>query len=338
MPAVGDDRAVLETLDGAAIDDVDVAGDGDHDVGIRRCLGERHDPVAVHHRLERTGRIDLGHDHMRAEPGRTAGESAAAPAVAADDERLAGEQHVGGPDQTVDGALPGAVTVVEEMLGERLVDRDDRELERAVLRHRAEPDHAGGGLLGAGDHVVEQLAAALVQLGNEVGAVVHRDLRARVEHGLDMRVVPGRILALDGVCRDPVLARERRRDGSCVDSGLLAQRLTWAPPAFSVIARFAVSLVTWRHAPSRSPSSGRSRAKRSRMMRRTGISRAAQSMRRCPSPARLGSATSDSATFSTLVTRFLHLSSYATAPCTGARRARPIPRVRSTRSKRRSPR
>ena len=33
MPAVGDDRAVLETLDVRAIDDVDVAGHGDHDVG-----------------------------------------------------------------------------------------------------------------------------------------------------------------------------------------------------------------------------------------------------------------------------------------------------------------
>ena len=156
---------------------------------VRRGLRERHDAIAVHHRLERACRIDLGHDDVRAEPGGAAGEPATAPAVAADDERLAGEQHVGGPDQTVDGALPRAVPVVEEVLGERLVDRDDRELQRAVLRHRAQPDHAGGGLLGPGDDVVEQLATTLVQLGDEVGAVVHRHLRTRVEHCLDVRVV-----------------------------------------------------------------------------------------------------------------------------------------------------
>ena len=213
VPAVGDDRAVLEALDGAAVDHVDVTGHGDHDVGVRRRLRERHHAVAVHHRLERARRIDLGDDDMRAEPGRTAGETATAPTVAADDKRLAREQHVGRPDQPVDGALPGAVAVVEEVLGERLVDRDDRKAQRAVARHGAQPDHAGGRLLGAGDHVLEQLAATLVQLRDEVGAVVHRDLRARVEHRLDVSVIARGVLALDGERRDPVLARERRGHG-----------------------------------------------------------------------------------------------------------------------------
>ena len=35
---------------------------------------------------------------------------------------------------------------------------------------------------------------------------------------------------------------------SCVDSGFDAQSTTSAPPAFSVRARFAVSVVTCRHA------------------------------------------------------------------------------------------
>src|SRR5580700_642439 len=96
MAAVGDDRAVLETLDRAAIDDVDVAGHGDHDVGVWSCLCERHHPIAVHDRLEGSRRIDLGDDHVRTESGCTAGEAFAAPSVAADDERLAGEEHVGG--------------------------------------------------------------------------------------------------------------------------------------------------------------------------------------------------------------------------------------------------
>jgi hypothetical protein len=38
---------------------------------------------------------------------------------------------------------------------------------------------------------------------------------------------------------------------SCVDRGFEAQRTTSAPPSLSVRIRFAVSLVTWRHAATR---------------------------------------------------------------------------------------
>ena len=38
---------------------------------------------------------------------------------------------------------------------------------------------------------------------------------------------------------------------SWVESGFDAQRTTSAPPAFSVRIRFAVSVVTWRHADTR---------------------------------------------------------------------------------------
>jgi hypothetical protein len=38
---------------------------------------------------------------------------------------------------------------------------------------------------------------------------------------------------------------------SCVESGFDAQSTTSAPAAFSVRARFAVSVVTWRHAEMR---------------------------------------------------------------------------------------
>ena len=71
-----------------------------------------------------------------------------------------------------------------------------------------------------------------------------------------------------------------------------AHSATDAPPAFRVRARFAVSVVTCRHAARRSPASGFSRSNRSRISRRTGISRSAHSMRRLPSAARLRSTTS----------------------------------------------
>ena len=79
---------------------------------------------------------------------------------------------------------------------------------------------------------------------------------------------------------------------SCVESGLLAHSATSAPPAWSVIARFAVSLVTCRHALSRLPASGFAFANRSRICRSTGMDRSAHSERRFPSLARLRSLTS----------------------------------------------
>src|SRR5438094_7913735 len=79
---------------------------------------------------------------------------------------------------------------------------------------------------------------------------------------------------------------------SVVDSGLEAQSTSSAPPAFSVIARFAVSVVTCRQADRRWPLRGCSRLKRSRICCRTGISCAAHSIMRRPSSASLRSLTS----------------------------------------------
>src|SRR4051795_6080658 len=77
-----------------------------------------------------------------------------------------------------------------------------------------------------------------------------------------------------------------------VANGLDAHSATDAPPAASARTRHAVSEVTCRQAPTTSPSSGRSRAKRSRIERRTGICPSAHSIRARPSGARPGSAIS----------------------------------------------
>src|SRR3954454_6589225 len=69
---------------------------------------------------------------------------------------------------------------------------------------------------------------------------------------------------------------------SCVAYGLEAHSATTAPPAASARTRFAVSEVTCRQAPTTTPSSGRSREKRSRTERRTGICPSAHSIRARP--------------------------------------------------------
>ena len=126
---------------------------------------------------------------------------AAAPAVARDHHGAPGQQHVGGAHDAVERGLPGAVAVVEHVLGVRVVDRDDRELEHALLRHRLEADDAGGGLLGrararwrpapsappaqrldpAADRrrqVVQPVERDHVQRADQIGAVVLGHVRA----------------------------------------------------------------------------------------------------------------------------------------------------------------
>ena len=139
-------------------------------------------------------------------------DAASDPAVAGDDEALACEQHVRCADDSVDRRLTRAVAVVEQVLRLRVVDGDDREAERAVALERLEPDHAGRRLLRAGDDVAELLAAGGVQDADDVGAVVHRQLRLVVDRRLDVRVVRVVVLALDREDRDVVLVDERSRD------------------------------------------------------------------------------------------------------------------------------
>ena len=73
---------------------------------IARGLGHRHHPEAVHDRFQRLQRVDLGDDHVAAQPLGPHGDAAAAPAVAGHHDRLARDQHVGGADDAVQVLWP----------------------------------------------------------------------------------------------------------------------------------------------------------------------------------------------------------------------------------------
>ncbi len=90
----------------------------------------------------------------------------------------------------------------------------------------------------------------------------------------------------------PLCSQSAAATSSWVDSGFDAQSATSAPPAASVSIRFAVSVVTCRHAPMRTPASGCSFSNRSRISASTGISPAAHSMRSRPFGASARSLTS----------------------------------------------
>ena len=171
---------------------------------------------------------------MRAHPARAHRDAAARPAVARDHEALAGDQDVRRADDPVDRRLAGAVAVVEEVLGARVVHGDHRERERAVGLHRLQPDDAGGRLLHAGDDVAELLAAGAVENADHVGAVVHRQLRLVVDGRLDVAVVRVVVLALDredARRRSPRRATRPRRPGSRADSRRRGRRRRRRPSA-----------------------------------------------------------------------------------------------------------
>ena len=108
--------------------------------------------------------------------------------------------------------LPGAVAIIEHVLRQRVVDRDDRVRQNAVLLHRVQPDDAGRRLFAAADHVLEQVIVFGVDRRDEIAAVVHRHVRLRRDDALDVAVVGLLVFALDGEGRDPVVYGECGRD------------------------------------------------------------------------------------------------------------------------------
>jgi hypothetical protein len=93
------------------------------------------------------------------------------------------------------------VTVVEEVLGHGVVDRNDGIAKHAVGRHGLQADNAGGGLLGAADDLGHQVLLLGVQNADHVGAVIHGNLGAFANGLVDMFVIGLVVFALDGESR-----------------------------------------------------------------------------------------------------------------------------------------
>ena len=202
MAGVGQDRAVLHEVEVLGADYLLVAGYGDEHVGDFGRVFHRHDPETFHRRLQRANRIDFGHDHVGAHAVRARSHAASAPSVTRHHDHRTAEQDSGGAYDRLDRRLAGAVAVVEQMLGLGVVDRNHRDLERAVFFHRAQPNHAGGGFLHAGDYFLRLARVLGMQQTDQVGAVVHRDAadgcRARSADGCNR-------------CRDPRRESRSRR-------------------------------------------------------------------------------------------------------------------------------
>ncbi len=240
MAGVGQDGAVLHDGEISGVDDVLIAGDGDEDIADFGGVAHRHDGEAVHDRFQRPNRFYLCDDDIGAHAAGAQGDAVAAPAVAGDDDFLAGPQDIGGPGDAVKGALAGAVAVIEEVLGLGVVDGDDRVFQRPGGGHGPETDDACRRLLGAADDFTQQLGALGMQNSHQVGAVVHGQLRLDVEGGHDMFVIGLIILALDGVGGNAVYG-QRRGDVVLGGQRIGAAQHQVGAAGFQSKARLAVS-------------------------------------------------------------------------------------------------
>ena len=174
VPRVGKDRAVAHLGEVLGPQHLPIAGDGHEDLALPGGDGHRLDPEAVHDRLERAQRVDLGDRHDGAHASRPGRNALAAEAVAGDDETLAREQDIRRPDDAVERRLARSVPVVEQMLGIGVVDGDDRIAKQPSRLHRPEADHTGRCLLGPTDHLVELRSAELMQARHQIATVVQR--------------------------------------------------------------------------------------------------------------------------------------------------------------------
>src|SRR6266849_9169683 len=156
MAGVADHGAVFHALEVFTRKDGLIARHRNENVADLRRFGHGHHAKPLHDGLERADGAGFGDDDVRAQPFGAHGHAFAAPAVAADDHLQASDQQVRRAQDTVYRGLPGAVPVVEEMLGLRVVDSNHGIFQRAVLGHGAQPDDAGGGLLGAADYAGHQ--------------------------------------------------------------------------------------------------------------------------------------------------------------------------------------
>ncbi len=108
------------------------------------------------------------------------------------------------------------------MFGVSVVDRHDGIAQHAFFGHGAQANHAGGRLLGAADYILQLRRAFGMQHGDQVGAIVHSELRLVIDRRHDVRVVGVAVLALDGEDGDAVVANQT--GGDVVLSGQRVRR------------------------------------------------------------------------------------------------------------------
>ena len=218
VPGVGQDGAVPHQRDVRRGDHVHRAGRGDEHLAERGGLRHGQHPETAQRGVQRPDRVDLGDDDPGAETQGPLGYAPAAGPEPRHHHGLARQQRVRGPQDAVDHRLPGPAGALDQALGRGVVGGDDREGQRALGRHPAQPDHAGGGRLAAAPDLLQQRRRPGVQRVDQVTAVVDDQVWAFGAFGslgqglLDVPIVGLPVHPGPGEDGDPVPVRQRRGD------------------------------------------------------------------------------------------------------------------------------
>jgi hypothetical protein len=209
---VGQDGAVAHGADVLGGDHVAVAGGGDEHLAQGSGLRHGQHAEAAQRRVQGPDRVDLGDDDLGAQPAGALGHAQAAGPEPGHDHGLARQQRVRGPQDAVDRGLPGPAGTLDQAPGRGVVRRDDREGQRALGGHPAQPDHAGGGRLATALDVAEQSRGPGVQRVDQVAAVVDDQVGSGAQGLLEVAVVAAAVHPGPGEDRDAMVHGQRRRD------------------------------------------------------------------------------------------------------------------------------
>src|SRR5262249_49389301 len=171
-------------------------------------LGDRHNPEAVHDCLDGAHGIDFRDDHVGAETAGAHCTSLAAHAIAEYDDVAPGQQAIGGTNDTIEGRLPGAVPVVEQVFGGGVVDGNGGEAQLPVTLHGFQAVDTSGGFFRSADYFLQLVLPLLDKSNHQVRAIIDDHVGLVVEGNLHVLVIGGDILAFDGVDSHAVLLNQ----------------------------------------------------------------------------------------------------------------------------------
>src|SRR5712692_6782 len=92
------------------------------------------------------------------------------------------------PHHPVYRTLTRTISIIKQVLGIGIIDRQHREAQYTSLLHTAQANDAGSRLFHTTDDCRNQFGARCVKSRDKITAIVHRHVRLMVKHGIDMAV------------------------------------------------------------------------------------------------------------------------------------------------------
>ena len=205
MTGIGHNSPIFHDQKVFFADDINIAGKRAEKITDPRGFADRHHAKSVHNRLKGRQRIDLSDNYMRPHSTGAHGHTPAAPSITADHKIATGQQTIGCPNNAVNRALPGAVSIIKKMFCARVINSNDRILQHPVGSHASESNNAGCGFFGPPPNFGQQLGALRMQGRHQIGTIVHGELGLGVQHGIYVPVVGSVVFAFNSEYRNLVM-------------------------------------------------------------------------------------------------------------------------------------